>query len=373
MRQLTYCSNIHPGESWANVLNNLNAHALSVKQAVSPSAAFPLGLRIAYQASTEVGAEEIAQFHAWCKTNDCYLLTINGFPYGTFHQQPVKAAVYEPDWRTPERVSYTQRLADLALALMTHPTELSISTVPIAFKPEFSASDWPLVRKNLLAVLEHLQGIYQRTGVKIRLALEPEPHCVLETMDETIDFFSRMDFPESLRPFIGICFDCCHQAVEFEEPLECLAQLRAAAIPIVKVQVSSALRARGEEISQLVNFTEPVYLHQVVARSAQPSQPLERFVDLPEFQQRLDEGAEFSECRAHFHVPIFLEHLGYCGTTRFFLEAFLPQLDADIPLEVETYSFQNLPAHLRKDSVGESLARELTWVRELLNESESAL
>lgn len=367
MRQLTYCSNIHPGESWADVLKNLNAHALSVKQAVSPSAPFPLGLRIAFQASTEVGAEEIAQFHSWCKTHDCYLLTINGFPYGTFHQQPVKAAVYEPDWRTDERVSYTKRLADLALALMTRSTELSISTVPIAFKPGFSESDWPLVRENLLAVLTHLHSIYQQSGVKIRLALEPEPHCVLETMAETLAFFARMDFPQPLRDFIGLCFDCCHQAVEFEDPLECLAQLRAANIAIAKVQVSSALRARGEEIAQLVKFNEPVYLHQVVARYAHDHQQFARFVDLPEFQQCLNGGADFDECRAHFHVPIFLEHLGYCGTTRFFLEAFLPQLDASIPLEVETYSFQNLPEHLRKDSVGASIARELAWVNALLD------
>lgn len=364
MRQLTYCSNIHPGEHWGDVLNNLHAHAIAVKQQVSPAAAFPLGLRISHQATLELSLEDIAHFHAWCAEHDCYLLTINGFPYGTFHQQPVKVAVYEPDWRTQERVVYTTRLADLAVQLMTRPTDISISTVPIAFKTGFAESDWALVRENLLAVLTHLQHIKITSGITIRLALEPEPCCVLETIAETVDFFVRMNFPAELRDFIGLCFDCCHQAVEFEDPQECLSQLRAASIPIVKVQVSSALRATGNEIAQLIKFNEPVYLHQVVAQNAKG---VERFEDLPSFQQQLNAGLNYSECRAHFHVPIFLDHLGYCGTTRFFLEAFLPQLDPAIPLEVETYSFQNLPAHLRKDSVSESIARELQWVNDLLD------
>lgn len=365
MGPLTYCSNIHPGERWSDVLHNLNAHAISVKQQVSPSQPFPLGLRISYQATLDIAADEIANFRAWCERQDCYLLTINGFPYGTFHQRPVKAAVYEPDWRTRERVVYTKRLADLAIALMTRECELSISTVPVAFKRGFHASDWPLVRANILEVLEHLHDIFTATNVLVRLAIEPEPCCVLETMDETVAFFARMNFPDVLKKYIGLCFDCCHQAVEFEDPAQCLAQLCAANIDIVKVQVSSALRATGDEIAQLIQFDEPVYLHQVVASN---ERELVRMEDLPELHIQLQRGEQFSECRAHFHVPIFLAHLGYCGTTRFFLEDFLPQLNASIPLEVETYSFQNLPAHLRKDSIGDSIARELLWIQDLLAE-----
>ena len=373
MRHLTYCSNIHPGEHWQHVLANLNSHALAVKQAVSPHSPFPLGLRISHQASLELDAQAIAEFRAWCAQQDCYLLTINGFPYGTFHQQAVKAAVYDPDWRQLERVSYTKRLADLAVQLMTRPLDISISTVPVAFKPGFNQSDWPQVRDNLLNVLEHLRAIYGETGIRVRLALEPEPCCVLETMAEVVDFFARMNFPAELREFIGLCFDCCHQAVEFESPQDCLAQLQAAGIAIVKVQVSSALRATAEEIPQLLAFDEPVYLHQVVAQyvNAQDETCLQRLSDLAELRQQLAQGRQYRECRAHFHVPIFLDHLGYCGTTQFFLQEFLPLLDPAIPLEVETYSFQNLPASLRTDSVAESIARELRWVNHLLNSSSS--
>ncbi len=245
MRQLTYCSNIHPGESWQHVLDNLESHGLSVKQQFSPHRAFPLGLRIAQQASVELDEQKIAQFRNWCEQHNCYLLTINGFPYGTFHDAPVKAAVYEPDWRTQERVSYTRRLGDLAVALATHTSTISISTVPIAFKEGFEDSDWPVVRANLLSVLEHLQALHQRSGILVRLALEPEPCCVLETTEETIEFFARMNFPAHLQNYIGICFDCCHQAVEFESAADVFARLHAANIIIASFQCAARPRRRN--------------------------------------------------------------------------------------------------------------------------------
>ena len=365
--ELTYCTNIHPGESWADVMANLNGHALAVKAAVSADEKFPLGLRISYQAASEITPADIADFRRWCDVHDCYLLTINGFPFGTFHNQPVKEKVYEPDWRSRARVDYTKRLADLAVALSTRTAPLSISTVPVAYKPVFSEADWPIVYQHIVEVLQHLQHIHQMTGITIRLAFEPEPCCVLETIDETVDFFAQLALPENLTPFVGICFDACHQAVEFEDPAQCLQKLAQADIAIAKVQVSSALRARGDEISALLEFDEPVYLHQAVVRQG-ADQPLHRFTDLPTLSAFLDRAPQPEECRVHFHVPIFIDHLGVCGTTRFFLEQLLPLLSPDIPLEVETYSFKALPEHLRSGTLEESICRELQWVQTQLGQ-----
>ena len=363
--ELTYCTNIHPGESWADVMANLNGHALAVKEAVSADEKFPLGLRISHQAASDITPADIAEFRDWCDLHDCYLLTINGFPFGTFHNQPVKEKVYEPDWRSRARVDYTKRLADLAVALSTRAAPLSISTVPVAYKPVFSDGDWPVVYQHIIEVLQHLQQIKQATGITIRLAFEPEPCCVLETIDETVDFFSRLALPETLQPFVGVCFDACHQAVEFEDPTQCLARLAQENIAIAKVQVSSALRARGGEISALMAFDEPVYLHQAVVRE-NADQSLRRFTDLSELSAFLGSAQQPEECRVHFHVPIFIEHLGVCGTTRFFLEQLLPLLPPDIPLEVETYSFKALPEHLRTGTLEESICRELQWVQNQL-------
>ncbi len=347
------------------MLRNLQDHALAVKRQIAPTVSFPLGLRLSSQAVNELTAVAIRDFRDWLADNDCRVVTINGFPYGNFHGGTVKHSVYDPDWRHPQRSNYTMRLADI-LAQWLDPGETgSISTVPIAFRDHFAEDQWAKVRVELLGTLAHLARIRDHGGPLIRLALEPEPHCVLETIADVLRFFDRMRFPNSLADHVGICLDSCHQAVEFEQPSECLAQLREANINIAKVQVSSALRARGMEIPALLQFNEPTYLHQCVVLSERGA--LMRFPDLPDFARWLARGEGAEECRVHFHIPIFLPHLGTVGTTRFFLEELLPNLDPRIPLEVETYSFGVLPPQLRLESVGDSIVRELHWVTQTLN------
>lgn len=363
---LTYCTNIHAGESWMDAMRNLELHALAVKQAVSAQAAFPLGLRISAQAAQELDDVKIAAFRDWCEKHDCHILTVNGFPHGAFHGRSVKQAVYQPDWRHPERLRYTCRLADLLSRMATVQCQLSISTVPIAYRPDFTDDGWPAVRAHVITALTHLDRIRQRGGPMIRLALEPEPMCVLETISDAVGFWNRMDLPEALSDLLALCLDCCHQAVEFESPASCLQMLSEACLPIAKVQVSSALRASSpQEIAGVLTFNEATYLHQVVARTRE--QEFLRFEDLPAFARCLQERQDVEECRVHFHVPIFLDHLGVCGTTRFFLEDLLPRLAPDVTLEVETYSFEVLPLALRRDTVSASLARELTWARQALH------
>jgi sugar phosphate isomerase/epimerase len=360
---LTYCTNIHPGESWEDVKRNLTGHFLDVKAAVAPGELFPIGLRLSARAASEIDDAEAKRFLDWCRAHDCFVLSVNGFPFGDFHATRVKEAVYLPDWRDPERVAYTKRLADL-LALWLQPGDrASISTVPIAFKKGFSNDDWPRVRSNLIEVSEHLEEIRQLRELEIGLAFEPEPCCVLETTSEAVDFFSRMALPEARADLVGLCFDCCHQAVEFEEPSVSLSLLEEAHVRIFKVQVSSALRARPDELDAIAGFAEPTYLHQVVTRWRDGS--LSRYSDLPEFLADLSQErrAELVECRVHFHVPIFAKRLGHCGTTQFFLEDILPRLAPEIPLEVETYSWGVLPGELRGATVSMDIIRELEWVR----------
>lgn len=361
---LTYCTNIHPGEGWADVVANLESHAVPVKRAVSPDRVFPLGLRVSGRAAEEVTPDEAKRFRDWCEARGFCVPTLNGFPHGRFHGAGVKERVYLPDWRDPERARYTKKLADLLVEWLPAGVVGSISTVPVAFRRGFAAScgseDWRIVRAHLFDVLAHLDGLRQARGVEIVLAFEPEPRCVLETTPEAVAFFERMDLPAPLADLAGLCFDCCHQAVEFEDAGVSLAALRSAGVRIAKVQVSSALRAVGDEVAALARFDEPVYLHQVVARDADGA--LHRYDDLGDFARA---GVAAVEARVHFHVPIFAAHLGPCGTTRGFLEEALPLLDPATLLEVETYSFDVLPAELRRTSVGESIVRELEWVRAL--------
>jgi hypothetical protein len=357
---ITYCTNIHPGESWQEAFENLRLHIPAVKSAVSPHDPFPVGLRLSSRASLEIGDGQSALFAAWLAEQGLFVPTINGFPYGAFHSSPVKERVYLPDWRTPERVEYTKRLAGLLDAWLPEAVTGSISTVPVGFRPCIGEGDLETVRANLLAVLEHLDQLRQRSGRLIVLALEPEAGCYLESCRDVVDFFRLMAFPHELAQGIGLCYDCCHQAVQFEDPASSLALLAGSGIAIPKVQVSSALRLKDPDRESLAAMGEPCYLHQVVIRSVQGE--LARYDDLPQ-ALRDHSGLAGDEWRIHFHVPVFEERMDAFHTTRFFIPELLPLLEGNTLLEVETYSWNALPSELRTESVTRSIIREIQWLR----------
>lgn len=358
-RMITYCTNIHPGESWGDTFKNLQTYIPSVAAAVSPAAPFPIGLRLSGRASLEIDDRASAEFMEWLQSTSTFVPTVNGFPYGDFHRSVVKENVYLPDWRDGERVVYTVRLANLLDSWLPEGVQGSISTVPIGFKPGFRDDDGA-VRTNLMLVLEHLDRLRQKNGKTILLALEPEPGCLLETTHEVVGFFDRMAFPDELRRGIGICFDCCHQAVEFETPSQSLKLLTDAGIAIAKVQVSSALRVKNPVRAHLENFCEPCYLHQVVIRDE--AGVLSHYSDLPDALREHCAGND-DEWRIHFHVPIFIERMAQYETTGYFIKETLPLIDSHVLLEVETYTWDVLPPERRMASVTQSIIREIQWLK----------
>ena len=357
-RQITYCTNVHAAESWEETFAALREHVPRVKKAVAPDAPFPIGLRLSAQAAGELAADGGAAFAQWLRCENCFVPTINGFPYGTFHGESVKRNAYLPDWHSQERADYTKVLADLLAGWLPKGMTGSISTVPVGFRANACAAEH---RARLFEVLTHLELLKEERGVDIVLALEPEPACFLETAIELVEFLKRMAFPKPLHERIGICLDCCHMALQFEEPAEVLSLLEKGGIRIGKVQVSSALSVRHDQRDALHRFVEPTYLHQVVVRSENGS--LSRYDDLPDaLDMHSGEGGD--EWRCHFHVPIFLEQTGKLGSTRTFAERLLPLLDPRVLLEVETYTFDLLPPQLRAEGVTESIIREVRWLKE---------
>ena len=106
---LTYCTNIHPGETWPEVWANLQHYLPQLKQAMSPDRPFGIGLRLADVASRDLlQGDCLAQFKTWLTAENLYVFTLNGFPYGSFHHQVVKDQVYAPDWTVSDRLEYTQ-------------------------------------------------------------------------------------------------------------------------------------------------------------------------------------------------------------------------------------------------------------------------
>jgi len=380
---VTYCTNIHRGESWAETLASLQTHTLAVKARVCPDRPFPVGLRISGLASAQVDQEEAARFGGWLEDHGLYVATLNGFPYGTFHGRPVKSGVYQPDWRSPERLAYTLRLAGLLARWLPEGVDGSISTVPVGFRADFDPAQEEPALSNLRAAARALEDIAQRTGKFIRLSLEPEPGCLVETTPELVALFERLDLPGGPRAHMAACYDCCHQALQFEDPAWSLGLLRKNAIEIGHVQVSSALHLPCPDLGCLSRFDEPVYLHQCVARLADGS--LLRFDDLGQALAHAGQEAARAgsantpdracpggglgasgdgvDCwRVHFHLPVFLETLPECLSTQLFLREFLPLVPERVPLEVETYTFDVLPEELRADGVVESIVREIRWV-----------
>ncbi len=362
---LTYCTNIHPGETWPEVRCNLEQYVLKVRERIAPDCAYGVGLRLSAQAAhTLAEPAMLDEFRDFLHNHNLYVFTLNGFPHGIFHGTRIKEMVYLPDWLDEDRLRYADLLARILTALLHDCPDVdgSISTVPGAFKARVrSSQDISRIASQLLRHAVTLHSLHETTGRRLVCALEPEPCCLLETISETMAFFTHHLFSssavaefskltglsalraeEALRRHLGLCRDTCHAAVEFEDPDEVLAALRAAGIGIAKIQLSAGLRLSrvdSETLTALRSFAESTYLHQVVERRGTK---LIRYKDLPSALDHAGRtpvtGAEEREWRIHFHVPLFLERLGPFENTQPFLSRLLRLQVEQVPtvhLEIE--------------------------------------
>lgn len=388
---LTYCTNIHPGESWVDHFAQLKENVPGIKNAVSPDQPFGVGLRLSNTASLELRKQEnLTAFQQWLQENDCYVFTMNGFPYGGFHNTVVKDQVHAPDWTTPERVQYTIRLAQILAALLPEGLEGGISTSPLSYRYWHDEENKETVLQtatlHVLQVAEQLAQIKKTTGKLIHIDIEPEPDGLLQNGDEffewyikyliplgTAYFMDKMHCSETeaaniVREHVQLCYDVCHFAIGFENPHAVVKRADANGIRIGKIQISAALKAllgegaqRATVIDAFKRFNEPTYLHQVIARKQDGS--LQYFADLPPALEKAND-ASMVEWRAHFHVPLFVEDYGVLQSTQEEIVTVLSkQMETPFSghLEVETYTWDVLPQEL-KLPMAQSIIRELQWV-----------
>jgi sugar phosphate isomerase/epimerase len=372
---LTYCSNVHPGESLSEVESAVARNFVAVKRELSPSAPFGVGLRLSARAADELApAPRLERFADELAGAGLYVFTLNGFPHGAFHGTRVKEQVYRPDWLEAERLRYTAVLARVLARLLPEDVPGSISTVPGCFRPRGAEPGVPRqIALNVVRAAADLVQVERETGKFIALALEPEPHCLLETTAEAVSFFEEQLLSAevlghagldeaTLRRHVGVCLDTCHASVEFEEPLAAFELLQRSGIAVPKIQISAGLRlapATAERRQALAAFHNDVYFHQTVARAGER---LIRFLDLPE--ALASDLPESSEWRVHFHVPIFHDALGAFGSTQSDLLPLLSALrtvDGCPHLEVETYTWDVLPERFRDVPLTEAVVRELRW------------
>jgi sugar phosphate isomerase/epimerase len=365
---LAYCTNIHRGENWAQTFESLQIHTLAVRDSVAAGQPYAIGLRLSEVAARELSVPAtLGNFQQWLADENCYVFTINGFPFGNFHGTRVKEQVYVPDWTSPERLEYTNRLFDLIAALVPEGVEGSVSTLPGSFK-EFitEPAQEQAVRDNLWKCVEHIAALSERTGKALHLGLEPEPLGYFETSAETISFFDqlRAEHPNDARldAHLGVNYDTCHLAVEYEEAADALGAFRTAGIRISKLHLSAALKVTpdADTRARLKSFEEDVYLHQVIER--QPDGTLTRHRDL---DVALAAETNADEWRIHFHIPLHSPNGEWFASTRDHIDGVLDVMQADPTLcshlEMETYTWEVLPAEMKNRTVVEQLINEYDW------------
>ena len=385
---LTYSTLVHPADNWDQLWTSLQTYLPKVKARVSPNAPFGVCIRLAAPTADVLAssAAERAKLKRFLADQDMYVYTVNAFPYGAFKGTVVKEQVYEPDWRTEERTEYTINVADVLADISLREISPSIQTAPLGFKPNVTGPDViASYTEHVLRVAAHLVQIEARTGRTVTLAIEPEPHCFLETTDETIDYFTTQlytgaaatrlaklaaipisEAQVALRRHIGIVFDIGHQAVGFEHIPTSLQKLVDAGVPIFKLQEVAAMHipeVTQSAVDALAQYAKTVYLSQTVQKK---DGTITKFLNLEDAFAAWKSDPGPREWRTHFHVPVFLEDLGAFRTTRFALEdalKFHKATPLSRQLEIETYTWDVLPDHLKTGDIVDYVCREIEWVR----------
>ncbi len=380
---LTYCSNIHPGESWAEIKDALARHLPKIKKEVSPTTPFGIGLRLSAKAALSLeDPNEMKDFKLFLHSEGLYVFTLNGFPYGSFHRTEVKDQVYLPNWTSASRLDYSNRLANILIILLPSGISGSISTVPGGYLPHLTVrDDYEKITHHLIQHIAHLHKLYKNTGKYISLALEPEPGCLLDNTESIITFFADylynpkavsllgefigLDAEASLatlKTHLGICLDVCHLAITFEDPIKAISRIQQAGIALHKIQLSSALKIMKPSVKQkkeLRSFAEDVYLHQVAAKRGESMYYWADLVDA------LADKKKYDEWRIHFHVPLWVEKIDSFVTTIDTVTQVL-KMHKTTPLsphlEVETYTWGVLEAKYKKYSLTTSITKEIAWV-----------
>ncbi|MCX4696901.1 metabolite traffic protein EboE [Streptomyces sp. NBC_01408] len=368
---LAYCTNVHPAETLDGVLAQLRDHAEPVRRRLGVGR-LGIGLWLAEEAARTLDRDprSLLGLRAELERRGLEVVTLNGFPYEGFGAEVVKYRVYRPDWADAQRLEYTLALARVLTRLLPDDVaEGTVSTLPLAWRTGYGEERAARAHAALEVLGERLDALAEESGRSVRVGLEPEPGCAVETTADAIGPLSALGHER-----IGICVDTCHLATSFEEPRAAFAALAAADVPIVKSQLSAALHAeqpgRPEVRAALAAFDEPRFLHQTRTRS---NGELHGCDDLgPALSGGL--ATDTGPWRSHFHVPLHAAPQAPLTSTRPVLEEAVAELvGGERPLtrhlEVETYTWQALPPALRPrdaDQLADGIAAELSLVRDLL-------
>ncbi len=392
MGHLTYSTLVHPGDTWDDIWASLRNYVPRVKRNVCPDGQFGVSLRISGStAETLINApDKRADLRDFLADNNMYLYTVNAFPHGPFKNQIVKEQVYEPDWSSETRLRYTMNVATILADVAPDFVNPSIQTPPLGFKPNVTG---PAVveayAENIRRLATHVNNIRRYKGRTVTLAIEPEPACFLETTAETIDFFNthlrskasydnlaaktgstHEEAVEIMGRHVGVVYDICHQAVEYEDITQSLQALKDHGISVWKLQEAAAMmipEVTREKVEAVRKYARTIYLTQTHQRTRDGL--ITRFLNLEDAIAAWERNPVPCEWRIHVHVPVFLEDLGPFKSTRFAIAealAFQKKHRLSTQLEIETYTWDVLPDELKTGDIVDYITKEIEWVKSQL-------
>jgi sugar phosphate isomerase/epimerase len=365
---VAYCTNVHAAEDLDGVIAQLERFAAPVRAALG-SRVLGVGLWLAAPVARLLCEQPdgIVRLREALDRLALEVVTLNGFPYRAFQAEVVKLAVYRPDWTQAARADYTLDLAwALAGLLPDDVQDGSVSTLPLGWRTGWGEQDTATARARLGGVAHGLEALAQQTGKRVRVGLEPEPGCIVETTEQAVRALDGLD-----QEWLGLCLDACHLAVQFESSAAALGALDDAGVAIVKAQASAALRAPVSDAraALLAEFVEPRFMHQTRELVGAAG-----FAGVDDLDEALAGGLPGErEWRVHFHVPV---HLDGGRTTQPELRELLDGLVGGAAprtrhIELETYTWDVLPGGLRAGddaALVDGLARELGWLAGELTE-----
>ncbi|GAA3885518.1 metabolite traffic protein EboE [Leifsonia kafniensis] len=363
--ELSYCTNVHPAEDLAGVLEQLDAFAGPARRSAGLHE-LGVGLWLPADLARQLAesAEDRVHLRQRLEANGLVLRTINAFPYAAFHADVVKLDVYLPDWTDPRRAAYTLDCAVVLAAFLPEGAAGSISTLPLGWREPWTEDADRQAFAALTRVSDGLRDLRRETGRTVRIAIEPEPGCVLDSVADVVEWLVPRIGTDGIDPeFVGVCLDTCHLAVSFADPAAAVRQIADAGLRVVKVQASAALHvanpADAESRDAVSDFVEQRYLHQTRELSADGS--VLAADDLPEALSELPARGPW---RVHFHVPLHLAPRAPLTATTDVLTAALDAVRGiphgdEAHLDVETYTWSVLPDGV--DDLVAGIAGEVRW------------
>jgi sugar phosphate isomerase/epimerase len=371
---LAYGTNVHPAETIDGLVDQMATFGGEVRAALDVDV-LGLGLWLPAPAARSLADQprKLERVRRSLARHHLEVVTVNAFPYSGFHAPVVKRAVYQPDWAERSRLDYTLDCARvLAMLLPDDAARGSISTLPLGWRAPWYADRQRAAMAHLEELGEGLAKLAADLGRPVRVGIEPEPGCVIETTEDAVERLAGVDTDH-----IGVCLDTCHLATGFEEPVDALARLDGAGLAVIKVQPSSALHVQqpADAASQaaLAPYAEDRFLHQVRERRGGRVGARDDLAEALGGRRPLPGAGPW---RVHFHVPVHAALqtplLSTSGTLVSALNGLLggPAARTD-HLEVETYTWNVLPPGVRpEDDAGlvAGLAGELRWTADRLIE-----